>query len=336
MKYSLLFLFLLCTFCGYESAASKTSETPESIWRNSNNHDTTRISALRRYASSFPISSNEHKEASAVAMKLAKKVKDPVYRAHALILASYELDNDTSLLLFDECYAIYKQHGKYNDAAGALMMKAGTHRRNNELPLALESYKLALNSYQNANNTKGTADCLGEIAFVYIILGDPDNYLRHIQMAIKELKEIKATEKIARYHSNISYHYEQQEQLDSALYYAKLSLREFEKQKDTLSIVSVKMSLASIAQREKNYAKSVAYIDEAISLLPQKDSAQRALYRYVKAEPLGLDGKFQEALEAASSSARILEKHKRFGPTAMANIYLGNTYLLMGDLLEVN
>lgn len=329
-----LFLIFCIAYCSVSAQSEATLSVDElkAVWNNKDNHDTTRVRALCKYANKFVVSSDEYKSSAKLAYQLHDQVKSPKYRALALELGAFSLSIDSSISAFEECRDIYIELNLPMEIASMELYIGNEWRRKNNYIKALHYFDLALTRYQKLNNHKGEASVLQSIAAIHSALDDQKKYTKYMQMSIAQLQLLGDIDKVSRLYGAISWNFRERDMIDSAKYFLEKSNKGFLTLKDTMAMIPNLIALSQIQYDAGNFVVSLSYIDSAINLIPPSDTFQIALQQYDKAEPLMAMGRYEEAFYAINWSLKELLKRNSFGPASAAYGLLGVVHLHKGDV----
>ncbi|MCC7429574.1 tetratricopeptide repeat protein [bacterium] len=202
--------------------------------------------------------------------KIAQKTKNMIVLANSLnsIASVYTAmeDFNEAINYQQKNLRIRKKLNDKNGLAICLHNIGVIYLEKNKLDLAMNNFLKSLSFFEENNNKKMKALCLTNIASCYLRLNNYNKALDYC-FKIEELeKEIGNNFLIARNLRFIALIYCRLNDFDKSLFYSQQSLKINSKFNDKQNLIDIYVNLSEICRKKKNFAKSVSYLNKALSI----------------------------------------------------------------------
>ena len=146
----------------------------------------------------------------------------------------------------NKAIAIQKNENLEKDLPDSYKILAGIYYYLNDLEKAIEHSYQGLSILEKLNDIQGMVSALSNIGLLNLTLENPDEAQKNFRRALNLIRQNHLKKSPAILYGNLGLVYKHKKQIDSALYYYHLALKEYVRNKDLFGMAKVYQNLANI------------------------------------------------------------------------------------------
>ncbi len=265
----LISLFLVCKF---------QSQTVDSLWnvfKNVNNHDTIRLSAL--YDMSWEIV-YDNPDSSMILGEMiknlsqSKKIKKWESKAYNIMGAAFQIKNEylKAVSAYQSSLKILEELGNKEGVAGAYSNIGSIYIYLGDFQKALVYELKSFKTFEEVGNKKGMASVSNNLGIIYNNLSDKPKALESNQKSLKLYQELGDKNGIASSLGNIGNIYISQGKYDEALNYQMKCIAISEEIGNKEVVANAYRSVATLYSKQKNYNKAIGFLNKSIRIATEE------------------------------------------------------------------
>ncbi|MBP7809283.1 MAG: tetratricopeptide repeat protein [Bacteroidia bacterium] len=290
------------------------SQREDSLWslfKNTNNHDTIRLSAIYEMAwdliytnpdSSFALGKKQ------LEIARAKKLKKFESKALNTIGASYQVRGNfiKAIESYQQCLKLMEELGDKRGISSAMGNIGSLYIDMKEFNKALGYQKRCLTIVQQIGNIEGVASSLNNISIIYTGLKDYEQAISYGQKSLDMYELLKDNYGIASANANIGNLYFEQDMFEKALPYQLKAIEMANKEEYTQLAITTGAEIGNTYHKMKKNDMALKYLIVAENLLKNNPEPTATMAVAVVLSEVYQDmGNYKEAFRNYEISQRI-------------------------------